>query len=597
VVRADPYRWMIGKSPKLRAHLEAENAYARQVLEPLRALEDTLEAQLRAQVPDDEESAPWTLRGFRYQLRFGKGQQHPALWRAALAGGEAQQVFDLNAFAAATGYAELSGFAVSDDDSTVALVVDTGGGGDSTLHVRRIEGAVPVGPPIAHVGSAAFTADRDVLAVVELDAALRAARLVKRSLGTAQRLLLWEEKDAAFSVEISRSASGRYLLLESQSTLSSEVRLWPAALLRGTGLTLRKRARDVHYTVEDAGEGLAVLIDDEGKDYRLFYAATPVAVRFGGTALVPNTPGTVLEAMIGFRKGVALLIRVDARAELRWVELSSGESSVLALPGAPRALALGTQNGFEASEVVAWGSSLTQPGITWSIGPGSPAREVHRAPVPPGFEPGRYREEERVVTAADGAKIPVSLVRRADLAGKPGPILLYGYGAYGDCSDPDFDRALLPLLDRGVGYAIASVRGGGERGQAWHDAGRFDQKHRSFDDLAAVAQALVDEGVAAPGAIVLRGASAGGLLMASTLVQHPERFAGAVLESPFVDVLDGMLDPALPLTTGEYDEWGDPRRPADAAWMRAWAPMELLAPHAYPAVLATASWSDTAVRV
>lgn len=202
-----------------------------------------------------------------------------------------------------------------------------------------------------------------------------------------------------------------------------------------------------------------------------------------------------------------------------------------------------------------------------------------------------------MVTASDGARIPVSLVRRADLVAKPGPVLLGGYGAYGDCNDPQFDRDLLPLLERGVGYAIAHVRGGGERGQAWHEAGRFDRKHHSFTDLAAVAQALVDERVAAPGAIVLRGGSAGGLLMATAVLQHPERYAGAVLESPFVDVLDAMLDPSLPLTAGEYDEWGDPRRPADFAWMRSWAPMELVQARAYPAVLATVSWNDTAVRV
>jgi oligopeptidase B len=597
--RRDDYFWLRQKDhPDVLAYLRSENAYTDQVMKRTDGFQDALYRELLGRIKEDDQSVPYRRDGWHYYSRTEKGKQYSIHCRKQSPDAPEHITLDLNVLAEGRAFIDLGASAVSDDGRRLAYTTDVTGFREYTLYVKDLDTGEVLPDRVEKVGSVAWSSDDTVLFYTTEDHAKRAHRLWRHRLGAAGDDLLYEETDELFRVNVWRSRSRELLLLASRSFTSTEVRWLPASRVDGAWQVLQAREKDHEYDVEHAGDRFYIRTNGGGlRNFRLVVAPVSDPGKERWTEILAHREDVMLEDLDVFADFFVVHEREDGLSRLRVTDRGDGAWHHVAFPE-PSYEITAEPNPELATGVYRFRyQSMVTPSTVYDYDVRAQSLTVlKRQEVVGGYDPSRYRAERVHAVASDGTRIPISLVRPVD-APRDGssPMALAGYGAYGIPYPVMFSSHRLSLLDRGVSVAIAHARGGGELGKRWHDAGRMLAKRNTFTDFIAAADFLVAEGYTARDRLVIEGGSAGGLLIGAVLNLRPDLCAAAILRVPFVDVINTMLDESLPLTVGEFEEWGNPKLREHYDYMKRYCPYTNLVARAYPTILARTSYNDSQV--
>lgn len=607
-VRVDDYYWLrddTRTAAEVLDYLRDEDAYREAVTAPLRPLEDALYAEIVARIRQDDATVPYRDHGYWYYRRFETGDEYPVYARRpGNMDGQEQVLLDLREQAHGLDFYDLGAFEASHDDRLLAYTDDTVGRRQYTLRFKSLETGNPLPDAVPNVEEAmAWAADNRRILYVEKDpVTLLGLRVRVHLLGTdpADDPVLYEEQDESFYTSVETTKDRRYLLIHSSSTITSEVRYARAddPDLRFEVLLPRERGHE--YAVDHVGDRWVIHTNWQARNFRICEADV------GGSAdrthwreLVPHRDDVFISDFDVFDQFLAIEERSAGLRKVRIRPWHGAREFYLDSDEPAYRMALGDNEDMDSEIVRYTYTSLTTPHTTYDYDVRTGSRTLlKREPVLGDFDPSRYATEQLWVPARDGERVPVAVVYRKDAFERNGtaPLLQYGYGAYGISSDPVFASTVLSLLDRGFLYAIAQVRGGQELGRRWYESGRLLEKRHSFEDFIDVTRYLVNEGYADPQRVFARGGSAGGLLVAAVANLAPELYRGIVAHVPFVDIVTTMLDESIPLTTNEYDEWGDPNLQPFYDCMLDYSPYDNVASQAYPAMLVTTGLWDSQVQ-
>jgi oligopeptidase B len=600
--RLDPYFWLREReNPEVLEHLKAENAYSEGWFAPLQPLRERLYAEMLGRIQEDDSSVPYRKGEWWYATRTERGKAYPVYLRHHRApDGPAQTLLDLNALAEGKPFLQLGTLAVSPDARWLAYALDETGSLDFTLRVKAIdtgEAAALVVPGI--VRGAVWAADSRTLFVLTHDEARRAARVWRHDIHDAgPGTLVYEDRNALFWVGLSKTLDGAWIVVHSDSSDTSELRVLPAARPTARLRTVLPRRKGREASLEHAHGRFYLRLNDTGPNFRLVSVAAAKPDLAQAHELLPHRDTVMIEDVDVFARHLVIAERDGGVQKLRVWDIATGMSRHIAFDETVYSTHTQHNAEFDTGTLRLAFTSLTTPASVYDADLDTLALTLRKQqPVLGGFDRRDYEARQVWATAPDGARVPVSLVWRRDRRqpATPGPLLLEGYGAYGISNDVYFSSSRLSLLDRGVVMALAHVRGGSDLGRTWYLQGKLEHKMNTFTDFNACAQALVDEGWTVPQQLVIVGGSAGGLLIGAAMNLRPDLFKAVVAEVPFVDMLNTMLDDTLPLTTGEYLEWGNPTRKADYRRMRAYSPYDNLRKTAYPAVYLRTSLHDSQV--
>jgi oligopeptidase B len=629
--RVDHYAWLRNKeSAEVIDYLKAENAYTDAVLLPTEALQEKLYQEMLGRILQTDLSVPYRLRGYSYFTRTEEGKQYPVRCRRRdVADAPEELLLDLNALAEGHSFLGLGSFEVSDDNDLLAYSTDTTGFRQYTLQIKRLSSGETLDERFERVTSVAWAADnRTLFFTEEDDTTKRSHRLYRHVLGSGEApILLYEEKDERFRVAVERTRSGSFLLLTSASHTASEVRFLSANHAGGNFSLIAPREDNHEYYVDhhpgdgDSSDGgvFYIRVNSGGRTFRLMEVSAKEPARELWREVIPNRPDVMLAGADAFENHLVLFEREGGLPYLRVVDLQNarektehGEGALLdnshriEFTEPAYNASLGTNPEFVSDFVRFQYESFVTPRSVFDYNVRTRERILLKQhPVLGGYDARRYVTERLHALAADGTQIPISIVYRRDtFASEPrwpedrntgAPLLLYGYGSYGISVPVTFSSNRLSLLDRGVVFAIAHIRGGGELGKPWHDTGRMRQKMNTFTDFIAAAEHLIAQHYTSPEKLVIEGGSAGGLLIGAVVNLRPYLFHAAISHVPFVDVLNTMLDASLPLTVGEYEEWGNPQVAEDYWAMKSYCPYTNVTRCAYPAMLVKTGLNDSQV--
>ncbi len=593
---ADDYAWLENPDdPDVVAYLEAENAYRKAVAAPLAELEETLYQEMLGRVQQTDTTAPVPWDGWHYYERTEEGLQYPILARRHGADGPEEVLLDLNRMLR-TGYINLRGWEPSPDHTKLAYLLNETGGLEETLRVKDLATGKTLPEEFEHAADIAWANDNATFFWLRQDDALRSHQLLRHRLGDdpAHDELIYTEEDEVFDLGLERSNDGQVLFLTSACAESSEVRYRSADRPEGRWALFAARQPGVLYFLEHLGGDFLIRTNADGAtNFKVERA--PVMHPEERDTVVAHDPIRLVSDLDVHEDYLVVEGRSNANAQV-WVLPHGGEMTMLPFDEAAFEVELARNPTFASDTFRVVYSSPVTPKTVLEVNARSGERSVVKQDVvPSGHDPARYRVERLWAKAKDGERIPITLLRLADRADQPGPLLLYGYGSYGSSSDPAFRSSHLSLVDRGVAFAIAHVRGGQERGRFWYEDGKLLKKTNTFTDFVAVAEHLVEQGVADRDRLAFAGGSAGGLLMGAVVNLRPDLPRAVVAWVPFVDVLRVMLDPSLPLTTGEFVEWGNPAEPAYHDYIAAYSPYDNVVHHRYPSMLITGGIADDQV--
>ncbi len=605
--RTDEYYWLRDDKradPEVLAYLAAENAYKDAMLARVRPLEDQLYAEIVGRIKQDDSSVPYRERGYWYYRRFDAGQEYPVHARRAGSLEAPEEILlDLEQLAQGRDFYDVGEYEVSPDDRLLAYAEDTIGRRQYTLRFKDLASGELLPDVIENVEPAvAWAADSRTVIYIEKDPqTLLGSRVRKHVLGTdpATDPLVYEEPDDAFYLDVSCSKDGRHLYIQADSTVSSEQRFADAGDPALEFRVIVPRERDHEYQAEHFDGRWILRSNWRAPNFRIVEAPLAgVEDRSRWRDLVAHRDDAFLHGFSVFSEFLAIEERSGGLRKVRIRRWRGGADFHLASDEPAYRAALGDNEEVGSHTVRYTYTSLTTPATTYDYDVRTGERTLlKQEPVLGGFDPARYVTEYLWVPARDGERIPVAIVHLRDYARDgSAPLLQHGYGSYGLSSDPAFSSAVLSLLDRGFVYAVAQVRGGQELGRRWYDAGRLLQKQNSFTDFIEVTRHLVRQGYADPARVFARGGSAGGLLMGAIANLAPQDYKALVAHVPFVDVVTTMLDESIPLTTNEYDEWGDPNERAAYDYMLTYSPYDNVTRQAYPSMLVTTGLWDSQVQ-
>ncbi|AVF56463.1 S9 family peptidase [Pseudomonas fulva] len=606
----DPYAWLQQRDePQVLAYLEAENAYQQACLAHQAPLREQLFEEIKGRIQETDLSLPSPWGPYLYYTRTTAGDEYPRHYRCPRPGddsntvdeGQEQLLLDPNALAGG-GFLSLGAFNVSPDHRLLAYSLDTSGDEIYTLYVKDLAtGDVTTLPFDGCDGSLTWANDSRTLFFAELDDTHRPWRLYRHTLGQDGAQRVFEEPDGRFFLHCYRTSSERQLVLLLNSKTTSEAWVLNAATPQAPFTCLAPRVESHEYFPDhgllDGQWRWFIRTNQDGINFALYHAPVdPVPSRAQWQLLVGHRDDIMLEGLSLNASALTLSLR-DGGLPIIEVRPQGLAPYRVALPDAAYSLYVQDSLEFDSPRIRLRYEALNRPAQVRQLALATGAQEVlKQTPVLGPFDADAYVSERLWATAADGTQVPISLVRRRQDVGRTTPLYLYGYGAYGESLDPWFSHARLSLLERGVAFAIAHVRGGGELGEAWYRAGKQEHKCNTFSDFIACAEHLINEGVTSPATLAISGGSAGGLLIGAVLNLRPELFRCAIAEVPFVDVLNTMLDPELPLTVTEYDEWGNPEVPEVYERIKAYAPYENVKAQPYPAMLVVAGYNDSRVQ-
>jgi len=595
--RIDDYFWLREKeSPEVVTYLEQENAYTEAVLAPTKALQAALYTEMVGRIKEDDTDAPVPYLGYRYYTRTEKGKQYPTYCRKQATPTAAEEILlDLNALVGSHSYIAVGDYRVSDDGARLAYSIDWTGYRQYEVFVMDLTTKALVPQQIGKVAGLEWGHGHDVLYYITENEAKRSDKLHRWTLSTAKHEMLYEDGDELFNLGIGISRDKQYLFCGSHAKTSAEVRVLRADDHTGQFRVLLPREANHEYYA-DFREGRWYVRTNKGaKNFRIVTA--PLDQPAEWTELIPHNPAIKIEAFELFAHQMVVEERENGLPHLCLYDFATRQSKRLVMPEATYEAGSDQNWEYNATEYRFNYQSLVRPSTIYAANLVTGERTLlKQTEVLGGFDAKNYKSERLWATTRDGTKVPLSIVYRADLdRSKPQLLWLYGYGSYGISMPASFSSSRVSLLDRGLIYVIAHIRGGGELGEEWREAGRMEKKMNTFNDFVDCAQWLVDNHWTTPLQLVTSGRSAGGLLMGAVLNQRPDLFRAAIVQVPFVDVLNTMLDATLPLTTEEYIEWGNPNIKTEYGWMRAYSPYDNLKSAAYPNILVDVSYNDSQV--
>jgi oligopeptidase B len=596
----DDYAWLADKSksdPAVLAYLKAEDEYASNLMKPAEAFQNALYDEMLARIKETDENVPYRKGDFFYYSRTEKGKQYPIYCRKKSSLTASEEItLEMNKMAEGHQFFSIRAYNVSEDGNLLAYSTDTTGFRQFKLHVKDLRNGKISENIAERVTSVAWANDNRTLFYVQEDEATkRSHKVFRHALGSGKHELLYEEKDELYRLSCSKTRSRGYILVVSASSTTSEVRYLPADRAGDELKLLLPRKENHEYYIDHSGANFYIRTNDQGKNFRLVTA--PVNDPKNWIEVIPHRKEVMLEDIDCFANHFIALTRENGIPGIRVTDLKSGQSHYVEFPE-PVYVVSPMQNAeFDTTKYRISYQSFITPDSVFDYDVKTKQRELlKQQPVLGGYDMKLYQSERLYATASDGAKVPISIVYRKELArdGKR-PLVLEGYGSYGISNDVDFSSNRISLLDRGVIYAIAHIRGGGELGKEWHDQGKMMVKRNTFTDFIACAEYLVKEKYTSTDRLVITGGSAGGLLMGATANMRPDLFKAVVSYVPFVDVMNTMLDASLPLTVGEYLEWGNPNEKPAYDYMRSYSPYENIEKKAYPTMLVRTSLNDSQV--
>ena len=599
--RHDDYYWMNEReNPEVIAHLEAENAYFDRKTAHLTAFRDRLFAEMKGRIKEDDSSVPYVNRGYEYLTRYEIGDQYPRYYRRAVEASEEALLFDVNDMAAAYDYYHLGGMAVSDDNRYVSYGEDTLSRRIYTIHVKDTLTGQHLADQIPNTtGGSVWSADGNYLFYSVKDEALRPYKIMRHELGTAPQddVVVFEETDDTFRTYVFRSKSRKYIVIGSAQTLSTEYRLLPADAPLAEPTIFQPRERKLEYAIEHIDDRFYVLTNLDAENFQLMVTPEESTGKEHWQTVVAHREDVLLEGIEVFRDYLVLSERDRGLTRLR-IRPFAGKEHYLDFPDEAY-LAYTSVNPDIESHVLRFGyQSMTTPPSTYDYDMRTGEQTLlKQQPVLGGFDPEDYESQRAFVGARDGTQVPLSIVyRKGTPKDGTAPLLLYAYGSYGHSLDPSFSITRLSLLDRGMIFVIAHIRGGEEMGRKWYDQGKLLNKMNTFTDFVDAGRWLVAQRYTAADRLYAMGGSAGGLLMGAVANLAPELWAGIVAQVPFVDVVTTMLDDSIPLTTGEYDEWGNPNDEQFYYYIKSYSPLDQVRSQAYPPMLVTTGFHDSQVQ-
>jgi len=598
----DDYHWLREKSnPEVAQYLEAENAYTDGVMKPTEALQKKLYGEMLSHIKETDVNVPYKEGDFFYYSRWEAGKQYQIFGRKKGSLEAAEQItVDVNELAKGEKFMALGGYTISDDGNLLAYSTDNTGFRQYRLHVRDLRTGKDLPDTVEKTGSIVWAADNQTLFYTVEDPAKRQYRLYRHKVGTATKNddLVYEEKDERFDLGAGRTRSRKYILLESGSHTTSEVRYLDAANPAGEWKLIAPREQDIQYDAEHIGDQFYIRTNDKGRNFRLVTAPVSDSGKKNWKEIIPVRADVMLSGVEGFQDFYVLVERENGLPQLTIVNLASGAKQRISYPE-PVYTAFPQVNREFRSKLFRYSyQSLITPSSVFDYDVEKHTSTLLKQnEVPGGYDPSKYKSERVWATARDGVKVPVSVIYRTDMKKADGsnPLYVYAYGSYGFSFPVTFSGNRLSLLDRGVVMAYAHIRGGGEMGKAWHDAGRMMNKMNTFTDFVDCTEYLAANKYGARDKIAIEGGSAGGLLMGAVTNLRPDLFKVVVTHVPFVDVMNTMLDASLPLTVGEYEEWGNPNEKPAYDYMLKYSPYDNLKKTAYPAILVKTSFNDSQV--
>ena len=598
--RVDDYFWLRDKSnPEVIDYLNAENRYTEALMKPLEGFRESLYKEILSRIKETDESVPYRMHGYWYYQREVQGLQYPIYCRRKGAMDAPEEVLlDVNELAKGHKYTAVGLIDASPDGTKLAYTVDFTGFRQYTLHVKDLTTGELLRDTAVRVTSTAWAADnRTLFYVEEHETTKRSYRLHRHSLDEPQDSLVYEETDELYDIGVGNTRSDAYIVLASTSKDTSEMRVLGTHAPKGEFRVVEPRRAGHEYYLDHHGDEFFIRTNDKGRNFRLVRAPVSDPSSANWKQVIAHRPLVMLEEIDCFKDFWVMLERDKGLLKLRVTDFASGESHFIAFDEEVYAAHPGANHEYDTGTFRFVYESLAMPRSWYDYDVGMRTRALlKRQPVLGGYDPADYESKALTAVAKDGTRIPISIVYRKSLRKTEAqPLLLYGYGSYGIPIDPWFSASRVSLLDRGVIYAIAHVRGGGDRGRTWYDDGKLLHKKNTFTDFVACAESLVRRGYTARDKLVIQGGSAGGLLMGAVLNLRPDLFKAVVMQVPFVDVLTTMLDASLPLTVGEYLEWGNPNEENYYGYMRSYSPYDNLKTRAYPAILVETSLNDSQV--
>ncbi len=598
--RIDDYFWLREKTdPAVTAYLNAENSYTDSIMGGLKPLQETLYKDMLSRIKETDENVPYRNGDYWYYSRTETGKQY-SIYARKKGTLEAKEeiILDMNVLGKDQKFFAISAFDVSPDHKWLAYSTDTTGFRQYTLYFKNLETGQILADKIERVTSVAWANDnKTIFYVTEDDKTKRSDKLFRHKLGDKTDPLLFEEKDELYGVGVGATRSKGYIVVTTESSETTEQLLLDANKPDGTFAVYLKRKENIKYSVDHHGSDFYIVTNDTGRNSRLVKAPAGAANPKQWKEIIAHRKTVKLDGVDVFKDYFVAVEKSGGLPRLRIFDIKTAKAAEIDFPEAVYEASPGQNAEFDTKEYRFSYGSLVTPNSVFDYNVEKKTRVLKKQqPVLGGYKPEEYESERVMVKAADGTRIPVSLVYKKALRQKgPQPTLLYGYGSYGISMPVGFRSNRLALLDRGVIYAIAHIRGGGEMGKQWHDDGKMMKKKNTFTDFVNVAEHLVAKKYSSPNQLVIQGGSAGGLLMGAVTNLRPDLFKAVVSQVPFVDVMNTMLDASLPLTVGEYLEWGNPTKTGAYQYMRSYSPYDNLKKVAYPSILVETSLNDSQV--
>ena len=604
-VRIDNYYWLNEReNPEVIAYLNAENTFLDEQTAHTKPLQAELFKEIVARFAQTDMSVPFKYHGYYYVTRYEEGQEYPIYSRKA-GNLEANEDIMLNVPEMAKGfsYYTIGGRAVSTDNKWLAYGVDTVSRRIYTIYFKNLETGEILDETLENTtGSCVWANDNKTVFYNRKDESLRSYKIFKHVIGTDPSVdeCIWHETDETYGCVIYKSKSEKYLIIGSYSTLSNEYQILEADNPNGEFRLFETRLRKHEFSINHAGDTFYILTNWEAKNFKLMTCSdTDTTTRNHWKDLIPHRPDTLLESLDIFKNFIVLSERQNGLTQL---QVLSTDSAAYYIPFQEEVFMAytGMNPDYDTDTLRLGYTSLTTPSSVYDFNMATKSFTLlkQEAVLDAQFKPENYHSERLYATAADGVKVPISLVYNKNMVkkGEKAPLLLYGYGSYGHSMDPFFSSPRLSILDRGFVFAIAHIRGGQELGRQWYEDGKFLKKMNTFNDFNACAEHLITEGYTSEQQIFGMGGSAGGLLIGAVINLKPQLWKGVIAQVPFVDVVTTMLDESIPLTTGEFDEWGNPKDKTYYDYMKSYSPYDNVEAKDYPAMLVTTGLHDSQVQ-
>ena len=596
----DDYYWLRDKeNPEVIAYLRAENTYTDALMKPTEALQDTLYREMLSRIREDDRSVPEQIGEFLYYYRTEKDKQYKIYCRKKNGEENELVLLDLNTLARHTPYLALGAYRVSPDHHWLAFTIDHDGSEQFTLYIKNLETGElsPEHIPNTYYGLE-WANNSATIFYTTLDPSLRPHRVYRHSIGAelTSDQLVYEESDERYYLDLTKSRSGRFLLITLASKTTTEVHFLDADHPDKPFQVFQERVQGHEYNVEHWEDRFFITTNDQAVNFRLMETPADRTNKQNWREVIAHRDDALLLGVDAFRDFIVIHTRTNGLKSITIRTQPDRAEHTVLFPEPVYSYTPLPNPDYNASFFRLNYTSLVTPSTVMDYDIKKRELTIRKQEEVAGYDANDYSSERILVQATDGTLIPMSIVYKKDrLPNKPTPALLYGYGSYGICIDPQFASHRISLLDRGFVFAIAHIRGGDDLGRKWYEDGKFLHKKNTFTDFIACARHLISQGYTTPAQLAIMGGSAGGLLMGAVINMQPDLFGAVVAHVPFVDVVNTMLDPNLPLTITEYEEWGNPNDPAYFDYMMSYAPYENVKRQAYPHILVTAGLNDPRV--